>query len=70
MDEGIECAEKIRTAVSDLKLLSRENKIFSVTITIGVYEASPGENIEAAIHEADQRMYNGKRSGKNCVVYK
>ena len=40
----------------------------SVTLTIGVSEYHPGDSIRSMIELADQRMYKGKRSGKNCVV--
>ena len=40
-----------------------------VTLTIGVSEYQEGESIRSLIETADERMYRGKRSGKNCVVW-
>ena len=44
------------------------SQTISVTLTIGVSEYHPGDSIRSMIETADQRMYKGKRSGKNCVV--
>ncbi len=41
----------------------------SVTLTIGVAEFSQGDSVRSLIELADQRLYLGKRSGKNCVVW-
>jgi len=41
---------------------------FSVTLTIGVAEYVSGESLNEWIDNADKKLYEGKRSGKNKVV--
>ncbi len=43
--------------------------VINVTLTLGVSEYKDGESIRSLIEAADQRLYRGKRSGKNCVVW-
>ncbi len=42
---------------------------FSITMTFGLSTIENGENIEAAIQDSDEKLYAGKHSGKNKVVY-
>ena len=49
--------------------LETESGPISVTLTIGVSEYKQGETIRSLIELADKRLYLGKRSGKNCVVW-
>ena len=45
-----------------------EGKELHVTVTIGVAQYKPSDDIRQWIGEADQRMYMGKQQGKNRVV--
>lgn len=45
------------------------DKSFSVTMTIGICEGFPNDNIDKVISRADSRLYKGKHSGKNCVEF-
>ncbi|WP_457622007.1 GGDEF domain-containing protein [Persephonella sp.] len=56
-------AEKIRKLVKDLKV---EN-IPEITISIGVAEYTPGEDITEFIKKADIALYSAKKKGKNRV---
>ena len=47
-----------------------EGENIHVTITIGVADYSKDMSLEKWIERADERMYSGKRNGKNKVVYK
>jgi diguanylate cyclase (GGDEF)-like protein len=40
----------------------------SVTMTFGVSEYEVGQTIEGLIQNADEKLYQGKANGKNCVV--
>lgn len=60
-------AERIRYAV-EATLIPYENSHFNVTMTLGVIESIPGYKIETLIKQADDRLYYGKRNGKNQVV--
>lgn len=39
-----------------------------VGLSFGVVEVNPGESIDAALHRADQALYEAKRQGRNCAV--
>lgn len=55
--------EKIRSAIFVWK-----NNSLSVTITIGAVESIEGESADNTISRADDMLYEGKRSGRNCIV--
>jgi diguanylate cyclase (GGDEF)-like protein len=40
-----------------------------VTVTIGAMKYSNGISLEKWVNQADEKMYSGKESGKNKVVY-
>ena len=59
--------EKLRKNVSD-KRYEFEGKQIKVTITIGVAERRESENIDKWIQRADEKLYEGKNSGKDKVL--
>ena len=63
-----ELMETLRQRVESAPL-SYQGKDFSVTITIGVSLYQPGQSLSAWIQSADTKLYDGKASGKNRVVY-
>lgn len=67
IEAGRECAEKIRRAIADRTFKSGEKR-FGVTMTIGVAEGKPDDDIEKMISLADKRLYAGKSAGKNRVI--
>lgn len=60
-------AEKVRTAVEAMRL-SEGDKIFSVTVSIGVGVVESEERFESLFRRADQALYRAKHLGRNCVV--
>jgi len=66
-DTGLEgarmCAERIRAAVEALSVA----RVGNVTISAGVAELSPGEDLSIALLRADEMLYKAKASGRNCV---
>ena len=62
-------AQQIRTAVARGRIYrgDREAHIGSVTLSVGVAIATPGETLEHLIHRADEAMYAAKRAGRNRV---
>lgn len=65
---GFECAQKIVRAVSRYEFMN-EGESFSVTMTFGVCEGKPDDDVDKIIICADQRLYKGKNSGKNHTEY-
>lgn len=59
-------AEKFRLAV-ELHGVPEDMELDQVTITIGVSVYRPDRELEAVITEADNRLYEGKERGRNCV---
>lgn len=39
-----------------------------ITLSIGIAEYTPGEEIAALIERADKALYDAKRAGRNRVV--
>ncbi|MGN1106430.1 MAG: GGDEF domain-containing protein, partial [Huintestinicola sp.] len=60
-------AERIRSNIDHIEIEKGEDLIMC-TITAGVAESSEAGTIEEIIGLADDRLYSGKRSGKNKVV--
>ena len=60
--------EKLRKNISE-QLFTYQNINLSVTLTLGVTTYDVLENIEECIKLADKGLYEGKKKGKNCVVF-
>ncbi len=61
-------AERLRVAVAELSLPMFEEPV-SLSVTIGIGHVEPGETwLDPAMLRADQALYQGKASGRNCVV--
>lgn len=61
------CAERIRKKLEG-NITKFGNTDIRVTMTFGISESIPGYRIEQLIQQADDKLYTGKKSGKNCVV--
>ena len=61
-------AERIRIAIQKNTFEYNRTRI-GVTITIGISAYSPEKGIQDMMNEADKKLYDGKRSGKNQVVF-
>ena len=66
--EGFSYAEKIIQMIRQ-QTFSNGKTTFSVTMTFGVCEGLPDDNIDNVISTADKRLYKGKMSGKNHAEY-
>ena len=62
-------AERIRQAFESQNLLIQQEKNLCVTISIGVAQYIPGEEITTLIKRADQNMYAAKNKGKNRIYF-
>jgi len=59
--------ERIRQQIIEHKI-QKDEKDFSVTITIGISSFQPGDNLDEIVKQADLALYAGKKSGKNIAV--
>lgn len=46
-----------------------ERELIHVTMTFGVEEFGRNHTLESVIQEADRKLYLGKESGRNRVIY-
>ncbi len=67
LPEAIQIAEDIRSQVQALYIPCNGDFLHS-SMTLGVREYQPPENINATLIAADQALYRGKQQGKNTVV--
>lgn len=67
LEMGIIKAEKIRAAI-DSTVVDFEQQNIHITMTFGITESMPGYRIENLIQQADDKLYYGKKHGKNQVV--
>ena len=67
-DEAATVAERIRSAVeSDRNFPQKEKIIGPITISVGVTEYHPGEDVAVLVQRADKAMYLSKQAGRNRV---
>ena len=59
-------AEKVRKKVEEINFLY-ENESITVTVSLGVAEAAPGDTIDTLIKRADDCLYSAKQAGRNRV---
>lgn len=67
-DETFGIVDKLRKYIMDHPILVKNNEI-SVTMTFGIAEYDFAGDTEATIKEADEKLYTGKQSGRNRVIY-
>jgi len=66
-DAALEAAERVRAAVAREAFNWPEGAL-SVTVSVGVAEARPGDDVEDLLGRADAALYEAKASGRNQVV--
>jgi len=66
---GQKLAEKIRSAIAQQVLVTRDDLRLTVTISLGVASTVPqkGENFERLVRHADSALYLAKDKGRNRV---
>ena len=67
-EEAMKVVDRIREKLARTKLRSREQEI-TVTVSCGVAEFRPGEEMETVFSRADDALYQAKEQGRNrCVL--
>jgi diguanylate cyclase (GGDEF)-like protein len=66
-EEAKTVAQRIRAALEVEKFAPEKEKPVTITISIGVTEYHPKEELSAFIQRADQAMYLSKQNGRNRV---
>lgn len=68
--KAVSAAERIRLEIENKVIDHRGVNKVSVTVTIGVTAYDPRLDLKAMMYDVDKKLYHGKNSGKNKVVYK
>jgi diguanylate cyclase (GGDEF)-like protein len=66
-EEARTVAQRIRAALEAEPFSPEDGEVATVTISIGLTEYHPKEELSSFIQRADQAMYRSKRSGRNKV---
>lgn len=64
----IKILSELKTRIAQNKI-TYNNKLLNITATIGAQNYKKFENVDSWISEADKKLYTGKNSGKNVVIY-
>jgi diguanylate cyclase (GGDEF)-like protein len=65
--EGSVTAERIRTEFRKELFSPAPDQDVHVTVSIGLAQYRPQEEMKAFVHRVDQLMYQGKKNGKDRV---
>ena len=68
LETATNAAERIRQMIAE-KVTYYEGQAIQVTMTFGIAESIPGYKIEHLVQQADDKLYIGKKNGKNIVVF-
>jgi diguanylate cyclase len=68
--EAKNVAEKIRIAITNLKLKQKKSNTFlpSISISVGIAEYQQDQNWKSVFEVADTALYQAKSAGRNCCV--
>lgn len=67
-DEALVLLTEILEQICSMEIL-HEGKSIKITMTFGLVEYYKASGIEGSIQEADKKLYQGKESGRNQIVY-
>ncbi|MBR4993681.1 MAG: GGDEF domain-containing protein, partial [Lachnospiraceae bacterium] len=67
ISEAVEILERIRRRVEESTFTSESDEIH-VTVSSGVMERKDGLTVNQLLKGADDRLYEGKQSGRNRVI--
>jgi len=65
--DGVVIAERIRTEFKDEAFSPAPGQDIRMTVSTGLAQYKPKEDMKTFVHRADQLMYQGKRTGKDRV---
>lgn len=62
---ALDLAESIRRDVSS----SSYDPVTSLTVSIGIVEMAPGDNVLDLYKKVDKALYHAKKAGRNCIYF-
>lgn len=70
-EEALVVADRLRSAVSNITVLSDDGEKIHFTVSIGISSSLVSQDINALIKMSDDALYQAKEGGRNrCVIYK
>ena len=66
-EDGVVTAERIRTEFKKENFSQAPGKDVHVTVSIGIAQYQPQEDMKVFVHRVDQLMYQAKKNGKDRV---
>jgi PleD family two-component response regulator len=67
--DGAVTAERIRTEFQEEIFSPAAGQDLHMTVSIGLGQYKPPEDMKAFVHRVDQLMYEGKKNGKNRACW-
>lgn len=67
-DDAYVKLEKIKTKIKNMVIKKGDTEV-RITMTYGLAEHGYQEDMEATLKEADQKLYIGKESGRDVIIY-
>lgn len=71
LDGAVAVAENIRRSIGEKKLVKKGTveEIGSITVSAGVSQCAPGDDMEQFVERADRALYKAKELGRNLVAF-
>jgi diguanylate cyclase (GGDEF)-like protein len=67
-NQGMQLAEQLRNQI-EKERYTQDDKIFSISISIGLHQIAATDTINQAITKADTNLYKAKEQGRNrCII--
>ena len=67
-EDAIAVAERLRQQVESTPVAAHDGTVVNFTTSIGVSTLHAGEPFDSAARRADDRLYEAKKTSRNCVV--
>ncbi len=66
--QAVGIAERLRCTIEGQKFRGADGQLIPVTVSLGVAQFHPDDDVEALFERADKRLYRAKEQGRNRVV--
>ena len=69
LSEALAGAERLRAVIAETPFgLPGGTGVLNVTVSIGVAEIRPSDDVDTVLRRADEALYRAKAEGRNCVM--
>jgi len=66
--QAVSVAERVEEEIRLITIETKDKGEFGITMTLGVASSDEGRGFNEIVRKADERLYAGKRAGKNRIV--